>query len=383
MLNLRVFPGSIPSPHEPLIKIARVDESGDPDIRFTTSEYGFGVYAYEILRSGNDYLLGLCDKRVGEIGKTYSKKAAAAGLAVALTTDTFLRNDLEYAVSATAGEGFGISSSLGYSSERIDTGSHVDIEGISGLVTLAFNPKGTPLAFGAFGEMFLGNYKTNHSFSTSNGGFTKRSSGGITNYGGGLFIQYRQKLAQALESDELPTWVTGPHAEAMVRVGHSKTDFKTDTNHPSTFEIGRVYHGASLGGGYVFEPFPKFGVDLYGHGIWTSLAEKGVRDNLGQNIQFERADSLRFVSGFRASYMADERLRPYVGVAKDWEVLGRPKVHINNQAADSADFSGVSVLFELGLTPKIGNNLFVDMKGTGTVGKRRGLGGLLELRYEF
>ena len=381
-LAFKLFDGSKPSPYAPITKIAEVSDGTGTDSLFKTTDPGYGVYAYEINRVGNEYLLGLTDAHVGETGKVYSE-AAAAGLAQIALTETLLRNSIEGAMSATAGRGFGISASFGYSGERIRTGSHVDLNGASGLFTLAYNQKGAPISMGLFGEMFIGKYKTSNMFSLPNGDFNVRSNGSLQNYGGGLFVQYRQNLAKARESGAFTVWTPGLHIEAMARAGYSKMDFETNASNPSTFDTGSMYHGASLGGGYVFEPTSKFAVDLYGHGTWISMGNRSVDDNLGQHIEFKKADSLRVISGLRTSYMATEQTRPYGGVAIDWETMGRPKAYIDGHLANRADLSGVSVLFELGIGSKVSDSIFIDAKAAGSVGQRRGGGGLIEARYQF
>ncbi|MDR2209784.1 MAG: hypothetical protein LBE22_12695 [Azoarcus sp.] len=382
-LAFKALPGSTASSNGTLIKIAEVTNGARDDL-FTSPESIYGIYTYEILRDGNEYFLGLKATDVGETGKVYSE-ASAVGLAqVALASDTFLRNSLENAISVTAGRGFGISASLGYSSQRIDTGSHADLEGASGLITLAYNQKGSPLAMGVFAEMFSGRYETSNLISLPTSTFRMKSKGDLESYGGGLFVQYRKGLGEAIESNAFTAWTPGLHLEALARVGHSKMDFRTNASNPSQFDNkGSMYYGASLGGGFVFEPAPKVAVDLYGHGTWTRLSGKSIEDNLAHRIEFKDADSLRFVAGFRASYAADERLRPYVGLAADWEALGKPKVYIDGYKADRADLSGLSGLIELGVNGKVGKSVFVDVKAAGSVGKRQGIGGMMEVKYEF
>jgi outer membrane autotransporter protein len=144
-----------------------------------------------------------------------------------------------------------------------------------------------------------------------------------------------------------------------------------------------MYHGLSLGGGYVFEPAPQVAVDVYGHGTWVSMAGKTVTDNLAHHIDFKRAESLRLVSGFRASYLADKDVRPYIGLALDWETMGRPAVYVDGYRANRANMSGASALMELGISRKHSTNLFIDIRAAGSVGQRKGIGGLAQIRYRF
>ncbi|MDR2902507.1 MAG: hypothetical protein LBU87_05305, partial [Lactobacillales bacterium] len=137
VLTFNALPGSLQAQDMPLTKIAEVS-SGARDGLFTTAGNDhYGIYTYDILRISDEYFLGLTAANAGETGKIYSE-AGAAGLAQLWDSDNLLRNSLDSAVDATAGRGFGISANLGYSSQRIDTGSHVDLEGMSGLVTVAY-----------------------------------------------------------------------------------------------------------------------------------------------------------------------------------------------------------------------------------------------------
>ena len=111
--------------------------------------------------------------------------------------------------------------------------------------------------------------------------------------------------------------------------------------------------------------------------------KRNANSGLGYAVHFERADSLRLVSGLRAAYKANQEMRPYVGLALDWEVLGRPEVRIDGYQADRADLSGLSGLLELGIGRKMSDRVFIDARAAGSVGQRRGIGGMLEIRYAF
>jgi hypothetical protein len=67
----------------------------------------------------------------------------------------------------------------------------------------------------------------------------------------------------------------------------------------------------------------------------------------------------------------------------EWETMGRPGARINGSEAKRANFSGVSGLFELGVGVKARDCVHIDFKASGSAGKRRGLGGLMEVRYSF
>jgi outer membrane autotransporter protein len=251
-------------------------------------------------------------------------------------------------------------------------------------LTLAYNEGGTPFALGAFGEFFRGRFRVDNSISVPHGVYNVESRGDLQSFGGGMFVQYRKRLGEALESGSFAAWIPGPHLEATARLGHSRMDFETDAlNSASFFNEGAAYYGASLGGGRVFEWGPKFLTDLYGHGIWTAQRGRDIQDSLGHRIEIDDIHSLRLVSGFRSSYMARDNLRPYLGLAADWETMSRPRVYVDGYQASPAKLTGLSGLVELGVGLKTGDRVFMDFKATGSAGKRRGLGGLMEIRYAF
>jgi outer membrane autotransporter protein len=232
--------------------------------------------------------------------------------------------------------------------------------------------------------MFDGRYKTSNWASTPTGSLNMTSKGNLESYGGGLFIQYRERLAEAVNSGTFSRWMPGLHLETTARVGISDMDFRSSALNPSIFDTDdTLYYGSSLGGGYVFEPNEKVAVDLYGYGTWVHREGTDVDDNLGQHIEFEDADSFRLISGFRASYEQKENIRPYVGLAVDWETMGESEVRIDSHRTNEAELAGVSGLFELGVGIKTDDNSFLDVRFAGSAGQRDGLGGLMEVRYRF
>jgi outer membrane autotransporter protein len=395
-VDINALPGSKPgpTPSGPWgYRLITIQKNAGGNFTIAPSEHGFGIYSYDIQPYNPtalefmDHDIELTDAQAQEAGKVYSEAGGAVVLAaIALPDDTLLRNGLENAVSATAGLGFGISASLGYSTQRIDTGhgGWADLKGLSGMLTAAWNPQGSPWAVGAFAELFSGRFKTKGSaFTTNLDTYTIRSEGNLNNYGAGVFFQYRERLAEALASGAFTTWIPGAHFEATARAGYSIMDFDTVSINPSSFTQGGLYHGASLGGGYVLNPAEKISVDLYGHGIWISMRDREFDDSLGMRIEYKRANSLRLVAGLRAGYTATERVRPYAGLAVDYEALGKPQVRVDGYTMNRADMSGASALAELGVNIKAGDAWFVDLKGTGSVGKRTGAGCMAEVKYEF
>lgn len=359
------------------IKVASVAD-GAHDRAFAMADPGYGVYEYEIARNGNDYFLTTSSGATGRLGKVYSEASAARMGQLSMGVDSLLSGGLNSAVSRAGGQGLGSYVSLGYSDNRFDTGSRADVNGVSGMVAVAYNG-GSPLSVGVFGEFFRGDYDTRNDATTSAGSFTVRSDGDLRSYGGGVFAQYRPGGA----ATNMAPWSPGMYLEGSIRAGSSRMEFSSGDFSRSELTSRTHYHGVSVGGGYVFALNERSSVDVYGHGIWTHQGSDTVRDSLGQRISFEDADSFRVVAGARLSHAVSEQTRLFAGLGLDWETDGKPGVRVDGYRADKADLSGVSGTGELGVVMQPRDNTFVELKLKGSAGERDSVGGALNARFQF
>ena len=298
--------------------------------------------------------------------KAFTKANGARLTQVATASDSLLRNGMESALSSADKNGFGVSAVFEYSALSISAGGDTDLDGGTWLLSMAYNRKESPYIMGVYAEIFNGDYEMDN------------ANGYLKGYGGGLFIHYRERLAEALKTGVPLLWVPGRYLEASARVGYSEMDFNSLLD-PPIFAMGKVYYGLSVGGGYVCKSKSGCAMDVYGRLIWTHFPEKIVCDR----ITYDGADSLRLVAGLRASYLATEKLRPYVGVALDWELLGRLDMTLDGLKADRTDISGLTGLLEAGINYNVSDNIFIDLRVAGSVGKREGIGGQLEIKYRF
>lgn len=359
------------------IKVASVAD-GAQDRVFALADPGYGVYEYEIARNGNDYFLTTTSGATGRLGKVYSEASAARMGQLSMGVDGLLSGGLNSAVSRAGGQGLGSYVSLGYSDNRFDTGSRADVNGVSGLVAVAYNG-GSPLSVGVFGEFFRGDYDTRNEATTSAGSFTVRSDGDLRSYGGGVFAQYRPGGA----ATNMAPWSPGMYLEGSIRAGSSRMEFSSGDFSRSELTSRTNYHGVSVGGGYVFALNERSSVDVYGHGIWTHQGSDTVRDSLGQRISFEDVDSFRVVAGARLSHAVSEQTRLFAGLGLDWETDGKPGVRVDGYRADKADLSGVSGTGELGVVMQPRDNTFIELKLKGSAGERDSVGGALNARFQF
>jgi outer membrane autotransporter protein len=174
-------------------------------------------------------------------------------------------------------------------------------------------------------------------------------------------------------------------------MGWARTDFNTDdirfNGQRADFESSSPYYGAHGGLGYVWK-LPglddKGSLDLSAKLIWTR--QSGDSLNVHEDrVRFKDADSLRTCVGGRFAYAINEYVAPYVGAYWEHEFDGKIRSTVNNRRINSPDLTGDTGIGELGLSLKPSKDLPLsfDLGVQGYVGKREGVTGSLQVRFEF
>jgi outer membrane autotransporter protein len=96
-------------------------------------------------------------------------------------------------------------------------------------------------------------------------------------------------------------------------------------------------------------------------------------------------DSYRLRLGGRFAYAVNEHISPYVGVAYEHEFDGKAKASTYGYSIDAPSMKGGTGIGELGLTIKPSPTLPLsfDLGVQGYTGKREGVTGSLQLKFEF
>ncbi|MCL2020511.1 MAG: autotransporter-associated beta strand repeat-containing protein, partial [Betaproteobacteria bacterium] len=203
----------------------------------------------------------------------------AAGLAfVSQGADMIMGHGMWSLLSATKKDGLAsFGAAIGGGSSRYKTGSHIDVDGVSMLVGLGWRTPGSIVA-GAFFEAGWGNYNSRNSF---NNAPSVKGKGDTSYYGGGVLGRY-----------EAPT---GMYAEASLRAGRVKNDFRSSDilnsdSDTTKYDSGSAYYGAHAGLGYVWNMNEKASLDMSTRYIWTHQASDSVTIS-GDRIKFKDADS--------------------------------------------------------------------------------------------
>ena len=139
------------------------------------------------------------------------------------------------------------------------------------------------------------------------------------------------------------------------------------------------------GMGYIHNLNQQSSLDLYGKLFWTHLGSDSITTNLNGNLRLDSVDSIRARLGGRFNFTATELLKPYVGLAYEYEFDGKANGTHDGDVLRTVDMKGSSGVGEIGLTifPSQSVPVTLDLGMQGYVGKREGITGSLRLHYRF
>lgn len=298
----------------------------------------------------------------------------AAGLAlVNQGGDLMQGGGLDALRSSTRQTGLAAFGTAAASNQRIETGSHVDIDGFSLMAGLG---KGLDLAggratLGFFFETGTGDYDAYNSLASGD----IRADGDADFFGGGLLGRY-----------DTPS---GWHAEVGVRTGHSETDYASGdivlNGRSAAFSSSAWYGGGHLGVGRTWQIGQDNTLDLSTKLLYTHLDGDEVTI-LGDPVQFGSSDSLRWRTGVRFETAVAERFQPYMGAAYEHEFDGEIEATTYGMTLYAPSLEGGTGIGEVGLRAENlldAGSLSLDLGMQGFVGQREGLGIQCRLRWLF
>ena len=94
-------------------------------------------------------------------------------------------------------------------------------------------------------------------------------------------------------------------------------------------------------------------------------------------------NSARARAGARYSRKDKETFTWYAGLAAEYETVGGAKAALDGIDLRRAETRGASALLEIGASGRITERLTAEFAATGMVGKRRGFGGSIEIKWSF
>ena len=259
---------------------------------------------------------------------------------------------------------------------RYNTGSHVDVHGLSLLTGLSWGKNmenDRSMLLGGFVEYGTGSYDTYNSFANSQ---TVNGDGDVYYFGVGALGRY-----------ELTSSV---YTEGSFRLGNVRNKFHGsgygfNGDMGANYKSSTMYYSAHLGAGHVWST-GKNDFDLYAKYLWTHQNSESVTLSTGDPMNFESVNSHRARAGVRFSRAVQDNVRLYVGAAYEYEFDGKANASSRHvDVMDPPSLKGSSGIADIGVTfnPSKSRPLSIDLGIQGYVGKREGVTGSLRVRYEF
>ena len=248
------------------------------------------------------------------------------------------------------------------------TSSHVDVDSTSVIAGLARRTQlpGSTLMLGGFVEAGNGFYDT------SGGG-----TGDLDYYGAGVL----SRISAA----------SGVYTEASAQAGLLDSDYRSagDTledayGNDAFFTSSSSYFGAHGGVGYVWGLSEAFSLDTSTRYLWSRLGSDSVTV-AGDPQSFEAVESHRWNTGARLDYAVTPQLTPYLGAGYEYEFDGTVRASVYGYPLPSHDMKGGTGTGELGVryTPEERCGFSADVGVQGYTGTREGVGGNLQMKYDF
>jgi outer membrane autotransporter protein len=181
--------------------------------------------------------------------------------------------------------------------------------------------------------------------------------------------------------------LAGLYLDASARIGRAKTEFASQdiqyNGWNAKFDSAALYYGAHGGVGYLWRNGDN-SLDLSARILWTR--QESDRLTVYQDrVRFKAADSVRSRLGGRYSAQVNANATAYAGLYWEHEYDGKTRGAVNNIRLDAPSLKGDTGIGEMGLTLKPSRQLplFLDLGVQGYTGKRDGVTGSVQVKFEF
>lgn len=361
-----------------LIRAGTLDTNND--LNTTTDGTGMqGVtleYAFDIAADGNDLTATVADIKTTESSKALSEGGAVQASVVNQGSDLSSGSGMTNAIGAARSSTASFSAMSG-GSVRTETGSHVDVTGVSLLAGLSgtFELLDNMVVAAPYLEYGYGAYDTYNTFASG----SVHGTGNSSYVGAGVLAHM----------DLLETEAGHAYVEGGARAGVAYNSFNSadlvSGGVSAQYDASSAYYGLNAGLGYVWNLTEESSLDIYGQYSWNELGSDSVTLSTGDTVNFDAIDSHRVRLGARYSYEMSEQATPYVDVAWEHEFDGSVSATTNGLAIAEPSLSGDTGIFSAGLklTPSEDLPLTLDFNVTGYVGRNQGISGGLQAKVAF
>jgi autotransporter-associated beta strand protein len=258
---------------------------------------------------------------------------------------------------------------------KYNTGSSVKVKGVSLITGAASNVNN--VVVGGFLEWGNGSADTKNDFPS----YTVNGEDDLHYYGLGALARW--------DSEE------GYYADGSIRFGRIQNEFSSKdfidaygNQSLVDYETKSLYYGLHVGGGYVWSINDAHSVDFYSRVLWTHVNGDTVKlttnGQQGETLKFSAANSTRFKLGARYLWSPSASIKPYAGLAWEYEFSGKADVSANGNKIDAASIKGSSAVGEIGVAIHPEESAWsFDLGLTGYAGKRKGGNGFAKVSYQW
>jgi len=271
-------------------------------------------------------------------------------------------------------EGLGGFGSLVVGKSEYNTGSEVDMIGVSAAAGLAVGVDfiSSSLTMGPFLEYGRADFDTVNNLADGR----QVTGDGESEYMGGGFL---------LRMDYKDIGVGRYFAEASVRAGRQKNNYSINWPGEETFsyESSAPYFGLHLGYGGSWDVAPSAALDIYGKYFFARGSNSDVSMSNGEDIEFDAVMSNRIRGGSRLAYMSNDRLTISFGGAYEYEMSGEISASMLSHAINAPSLKGGTGIGEvvIGFKPSANRLTSINIGVQGYSGKRQGVTGSLFVRF--
>jgi hypothetical protein len=305
--------------------------------------------------------------------KAYSEGVAAQVAFVTAGADLVSETGTANAVLAAQNvAGPAVFSAFSFGSSRYETGSHVDVDSFSLMVgaSYGFVTSAVDITLGAFFEYGNGSYDSYNSFPT----YDVNGDGDVDYAGGGILSRFEFAKSESGST----------YADLAVRFGRSSNEFTSpDLPNNGRYDFDANYFGLNVGFGHIFNITESVSLDLYAKYLWTHQDSEDIKLVSQQDLRFDDVDSQRVRAGLRLSFQPNEFVRPYFGVAYEYEADGKASATIAGVPIDVPELKGSTGIGEIGISVYTGTLVNLDFGVQGYVGQRKGVSGTVALNFQF
>lgn len=254
---------------------------------------------------------------------------------------------------------------------KYDVASDIKINGWSVLTGVGETKKVNDdlLSWGVFYENGSGNYRTYNNF---NGNDLTGFGSSVYN-GGGAMLRYDNN--------------SGTYIQAGVRAGNLKNSLGNAVadgfGTVGGYSIDSFYYVTLLGVGKIIQLNETDNIDVYGKYFYTHHDGESV-NILGDDVNFDSAESNRIRLGARYNKTLSEKLSGYYGLAWDYEFSGDADTYIAGFDVDNESLKGSTAVIEAGLHYAPDNSPWsIDLGLQGYAGQCEGFSGNVQATYTF